>query len=527
MGRNVFTEDEILEIKRLTEQEGMASRKLAEMYGVGKSTIGDVLRKETYSTFWKQEATKPTVSGDVYNPLANRKQLEGKKFVFTSAQNNTYVHDKFLKTLEGYCEYNKSELICGRYLYNKHGFSDSEWFDPKIRKYLLPEGRTIAEGLVWAGELNILPSAVNPLSGLQNYTNECSAIIPHAKLQLESLPTPKSDAARHMYTTGTVTQRNYIQRKEGQKAQHHHSFSALIVEVDEEGDWFVRQLNAESATGCFYDLDTYYTPDGVGETGVSIEAVNYGDLHGISISPEVEYACWEGEGNILDILKPKYQFLHDSLDHSRRNHHNIKCPLYLFNQYSKGAECVKEEVEITTALIEKLDRDFSQRVVVDSNHDKALQRWILEQDFKTDPVNAIFMLELTLDLFRAVEAGNKDFHTFENACRRVNSSMDSVKFLREDQSFKICGDIECGSHSHNGNNGGRGSVLSFEKLGTRHNIGHSHSATIKAGVVQAGLSCSLDMGYNKGGSSWSHSHILTYKNGKRTIITQKGKKWRA
>ena len=135
------------------------------------------------------------------------------------------------------------------------------------------------------------------------------------------------------------------------------------------------------------------------------------------------------------------------------------------------------------------------------------------------------MLKMLLATYESV--GSRDnFHTFEYACRLVNSNMGNVRFLRVDESFKVAGNIECGAHSDFGNNGGRGSILSFQKLGTKHNIGHSHSCGIKAGVYQSGMSGDLDQKYNKGGSSWSHSHILTYENGKRTIITQKGKKWR-
>jgi hypothetical protein len=526
--KSIFSSDDLVEINRLTVQEGMSSRKIAEKYGVCKSTIGNLLRKETYTGFWEEEDAKPTAGGNIHNPLASRKPLVGNKFVFSSVQNNTFVHDGFLKTLLSYCAAEGAELICGRYLYNKNGYQGGKsdvWFDPKIRPYLLVEGRTIAKDLVWCGELNILPSAVNPLSGLQNYTNEQSSIVPHAKMQLESMPTPKHDAARLMYTTGTLTQRNYINRKEGQKASHDHIFGAVVVEVDEDGDWFVRQLHAESDTGSFYDLDTRYEPTGKVTRGIPIEGVNYGDLHSDSIAPEVEFACWEGEGNILDALKPKYQLLNDALSQSRRNHHNIKCPLYMFRQFNKKEESVEEEVFLTTKLIEKLDRAFSKRVVVDSNHDRALAKFLIEQDFKKDPVNAIFMLKMLLATYESVGSGS-NFHTFEYACRLVNSNMNNVLFLREDESFKIAGNVECGSHSDSGNNGGRGSILSFQKLGTKHNIGHSHSCGIKAGVYQSGMSGDLDQKYNKGGSSWSHSHILTYQNGKRTIITQKGKKWR-
>lgn len=35
------------------------------------------------------------------------------------------------------------------------------------------------------------------------------------------------------------------------------------------------------------------------------------------------------------------------------------------------------------------------------------------------------------------------------------------------------------------------------------------------------------MGYNKGPSSWSHSHVVTYPNGKRAVVTMRGTRWRA
>jgi len=59
------------------------------------------------------------------------------------------------------------------------------------------------------------------------------------------------------------------------------------------------------------------------------------------------------------------------------------------------------------------------------------------------------------------------------------------------------------------------------------NTGHTHSTGIIDGVYTAGVHGKLDMDYNKGPSSWSHSHVITYPNGKRAIITIKDGKWRA
>jgi hypothetical protein len=43
----------------------------------------------------------------------------------------------------------------------------------------------------------------------------------------------------------------------------------------------------------------------------------------------------------------------------------------------------------------------------------------------------------------------------------------------------------------------------------------------------AGTSSKLDVGYNTGPSSWTHSHIVTYENGKRAVITLYAGSWRA
>ena len=530
MSRKIFTSDELVEIIRLTYQEKRSSRYIAEVFGVGKSTIGDFLRKETYTDFWDSYEDKPVASGEIDCPVKHRKALTGNKFVFTSAQNNTYVHDKFLKSLLHYCEEEGAELVVGTYHYNKNGFQnaskDDVWFDPKVRDYILDESCEIAEGLVYCGELNILPTAVNPISGLQNYTNKDSAIIPHAKLQLESLPTPKHDPAKMMYTTGTVTQRNYVQMKAGQKASHNHVFSALVVEIDVDGDWFVRQLVAESETGKFFDLGWYYTPEGKEQEPYCVEAINWGDIHTAKLDHIVADISWgEREDSMAYELLPNYVFLHDVFDQQSRNHHNVKDPYFKFQMYKQGTESVKDEVTLTANLIERMDKVCEKVVVVESNHDLALERYLREQDYKNDPVNAIFFLELQLQNYYAMDEGRK-LHTFKTACNLVNDNLDDVVFLCEDESFKICGDIECGQHGHVGNNGSRSSPRTFQMQGGRFNTGHTHSAAIKDGVYTAGVSGCLDMGYNKGGSSWSNSHIVTYSNGKRCIITIKNGKWK-
>jgi len=515
--------------------EGYSNYYIAEMVLESPSAESTIrrIKKELLSTgsYRGIVGNMQIAGGTISEPDTKRGQFKGDRFIITSAQNNTLIHDKFYKSLMVYAEHNNSELIVSTFDYNKNSFKNTHedlWFDERIRDSICDKPMQIAKDLVFCGEFNILPTAVTPLSGLYNYTGSESGIIPHAKMQLESIPTPKHDTPKMLYTTGCLTQMNYIQKKSGTKAEWHHIFGALAVEIDEDGEWFVRQLVANSETGEFYDLDVLYTPKGIKENQ-SIEAINYGDIHAAGLSEMVADVSWRKNklnDSILDVLRPKYQFLHDVHDQRARNHHNVKDPHFMFKMYHNQTESVKDEIFNTAQVIKETIRDFSQTIIVESNHNLAVTQWLKEMDYKRDPVNAIFFLEMQTAIYKAIARG-ESLAVFEYACKILDGGLDDVLFLREDESFRIAGNIECGSHGHLGNSGSRGGIQTYLKLGIKHNLGHVHGAAIREGVYYAGMSGELEQGYNKGGSSWNHSHILTYVNGKRAIITLKNGKWRA
>jgi len=526
-----------LEVLRY-KHDSLSTRQISQLTGIAKSTLNDFVLKKTYTKWWDEYSEKPVAAGNLSALHEDIEVLGEGVYIAISAQNNTFVHNKFMDSLEVLARERNAQILCGTFTYNTSGFqnlqkgTDSEevWYDPRIKKYVLDKPVMLCNDLMWCGELNILPTAVNPLSGLHSYTRAASAIVPHAKLQLESIPTHKSLPAKIMYTTGAVTKRNYIQKKAGQKAEFHHAFSALLIEVDDEGTHFVRQLNAETSTGCFYDLDEYYTPNGIYHSDY-VEAVNWGDLHSEKKDVEVyDLAFGRNSNSMIDTLRPKFQFANDLADFTSRNHHSIGDPYFRFETHIHGNDSVRSDIFNVIATLEDMDRDFCKTVVVESNHDLALERWLKNADYKIDPENAIFFLECQLKKYKTIEAGDFGFSVFEWAVKNNSKELDHVRFLKTDESFRICDEdgngIECGQHGHNGANGSRGGVAVFQRLGSRHNVGHTHTATIKDGVYYAGVMAKLDMGYNVGGSSWSQSSIITYPNSKRTIITIKNGKWR-
>ena len=497
--------------------ELLSNRDIAEIVlgsRSAESTVRRVWKKYQKQGHYKGVVgSNPIASGTVHNPTSSRKVAEGKKFVITSAQNNTHVHEEFLQSLERYCEAENAQLMVSCFYYNRNGYQNGKrgdaWFDDRIKPYLVNESVQLAKGLVFNGELNILPTARNPVSGFDTYNGDQSGIIPHVKMELQPLPSPKFDEARSLFTTGTLTKRNYIQQKAGQLAEWDHVFGAVVVEVDDEGDWFVRQLHAESTTGCFYDLDKYYTPTKV-VTGCRVEAINYGDVHAAKLDLEVAEVSWKSKGScMLDLLRPKYQLVHDVFDAQARNHHNVKDGHFLFKMFQNKTESIRDEVRLTTEILVDMKRDFSEVVVVESNHDLALLKYLKEQDYRKDPVNALFFLEMQLETYRAIASNQDSYSCFETACHKVNyDTKEGIRFLRGDESFRLCGHIEAGQHGMNGVNGSRGSISSYVKQGIKFNTGHTHSASIKRGVYTAGVSGKLDMGYNVGGSSWVQAHII-------------------
>lgn len=471
-----------------------------------------------------QDDEKPLTAGAIAPPPIEK--MQGTRFIFTSAQNNTDVHSKFLKSLLNYAKRNNAQLVVGKFVYNKNGFqngvldgvADNIYYAKGLEAHFNCEQLEIAKGLVWCGDLNILPTAKNPLTGFETLTGISSSIVPHAKIALESVATPKAERVKMMYATGAVTMHNYIQKKAGQIAQHAHCYGALVVEIDEQGEWFARQIQTDDS-GIFQDLSTLYYPDGSAEFEVRPAAINWGDIHAEKSDNDVLKNCQD----ISNDLYPINQLFHDTFDMTARNHHNRNSGHFLAQMHYAGAESVKNDLIKAADTLSIFDAVGISSHVVESNHDLALESWLNDShyDFRTDPINAITYLQLQSAIYNDLEKLGEMPNVLQLALDKYGKTdLNEFSFMGVDDSLIIAG-VECGMHGHIGCNGSRGNPNQFQKLNRPINTGHTHSASIKGSVYTAGVTGSLDMGYNKGASSWSHSHIVTYANGFRTIITQK------
>jgi hypothetical protein len=120
---------------------------------------------------------------------------------------------------------------------------------------------------------------------------------------------------------------------------------------------------------------------------------------------------------------------------------------------------------------------------------------------------------------------------FRHTLREADGAADleGIEFVPEGASFEICrdrGPIECGAHGHLGPNGSRGTSRNLSQVATKMNKGHDHTASIVDGVYSSGV-CGPNPDLQLGPSSWSPSHIVSYENSKRSIVTMQGAEWRA
>jgi len=463
-----------------------------------------------------------------------------KRFILTSAQNNTHVHEAFWGNVLAMAKHYDAQILVGTFSYNQNNFGrlavkrgtkkpyeDTLWFDPAITPYISDKRVELAPGLVWCGNMNILPTEDNPISGLETYAGADSVIFPHTKIEMRSIATTPDLPPKMIYTTGAVTLMNYLQKKLGIKAEHHHRYAFLLVEVDSNGDWWVRQVAARKNGRVIQDLNVQVQNNDV-ITGVDVEAITWGDLHATISNPKTV----ESSLNMLDTLRPKYQFLHDIMEGVSVNPHmrKYKAIHEKFTAWLRGLHRVDEELRQTKAVVEKYLRPFCQTIVPDANHDRAwLKKWLREYDYRVDPPNTELFLRLQSFMYEQLRAGklSKNVNLVKFALENeAGLKSGAIKFLLPDEPFPV-GEVECGMHGHLGPDGAFGSPSNLAKIGKKATTAHTHSAGIYHGLYVAGTSSKLttDWDYTSGPTSWSHSHVLQYPNGQRAIITEKNGKW--
>lgn len=434
-----------------------------------------------------------------------------KRFIITWAQNNTPVHERFFQNIETYADVIGADIhvIAGRYrnptsIWSNAAREEERW-NSRVVPYLDAGRHDIHKYMSIMSDIKIQPTAVNPMTGLQALSAENSCIFGAPKMQMETIPVLEGQMPKMMLTTGACTKANYTDSKAGKKGEFHHMLGFAIVEIKDDDTFFVRQVSADD-DGDFSDL--YYR---VKENKVKklkkIAGIVFGDLHIGHHDPEVLKSTF----GLLEDLKPKTVVLHDVFDGHSISHHERKDPFIQYQREMDGSNSLKLEVDNMLQELKPFKR-FKNVVVVRSNHDDFIDRWLKDVDWKKTTTfrNSLeYMTYASAILSGKAKQGVIPY--------LINEAYPKFKTLDRSSSYKIKS-WEVGQHGDVGSNGSRGSLLQFRKLNTKVIVGHYHSPGRKDGALAVGTSTHLRVGYNLGASGWLQSHVIVHTDGKAQHI---------
>lgn len=539
-----ITDQELHDVWGVFERYGYQYEAAAEALGTNHRWIRDRVKKAQHKFGYEKKSLGVThAAAAAPLPLPSKGKIT--YYMLTSAQNNTKLHDKTWASGINLAKHYDAEIKVSTFTYiglegsEKRGTEkkdtmglkvEDRWYDPRIIPYISDEFQQLAPGLVWCGHSNTLPTASDPLRGTQSLNGRASGIWPHTRIEMRPVATAQGEATKFNFTTGAITLRNYIQKRAGIAAEFYHCFGFMLVAVDSEGNWWCRQLNADS-DGNIYDLDLLATPEGVfewiDEKKGGLEGLVYGDIHRSKIDETIRDATW-GEGGLVDFLKPKVQVFHDLLNFNP-SHHSRKDPHEMYKQRKRAEDLVYEEIEGDGSFLDWTHRPWSREVVVDSNHHRHLDRFLKEVDWRDDLNNAHTILEMNLAWLEAIDAGEEDdFLAYEWQIRKMGYGkhahfMNLTSEKPAKLSLILCpgsgGGIEVGAHhGDRGPNGSRGTPANLSKMGRKNVIGDKHSPGIWGGTYVAGMTGKMRQGYNIGPGSWAAAHVPIYPNGKRQVL---------
>lgn len=447
------------------------------------------------------------------------------RFIVTTAVTGCELDTKMYKSIKQYCKLNKAELLV---LVASDPASNLDRgtlgrIDKRLTNEAIVLEDTYLNSNIFLSTIKLSAKHIDPITGLGRIgQREGSFIYASPKQRMKSSPVSNTKPPHFLMTTGAITvpdytSSNYMSNRTAYIANHDHVMGGLIVEIGDSDEYHFRQFQCDDK-GRFIDLGTQY--DGKDTKEIQPAAFVLGDWHSGSTCPMAK-TIWK---NISNKLKPKMLIMHDLFDGRSINHHEEKNIDSKAKRAAQGHLNLSDELKLVARDLEELTTWTDKVVVVKSNHDEFLKRFLEKGDFRNDPYNYETFLDLALNYVKTNDDPLKyGIETIGELDSNVHSK---IQWLVRDEDLRVAG-IQLGAHGDKGANGSRGGLKSMEFAYGNSVSGHSHSPEILRGAWQVGTSSVLKLGYNIGPSSWLNTSCLVYPNGQRQLINAIDGKYRA
>lgn len=503
------------------EKSDLTWEKKAFMLGDELGTSERTIRRWASEKLGLKE--KQDIESEQY-VLAKKRKFDKSKsrFIITWGQNNTAVHKGFYENIEAYAKAINADIhiILGRYrnvttvdeTRREQLEEEKVFWHEEIIKYADANRHDIHQYVSIMSDIKIQPTATNPMSSLQGLSGVNSCIFGAPKVQMEMIPVLDGMKPKMMISTGAVTVNNYSDSKSGKTGEFHHTLGFAIVEIEDADKFHIRYVTADDKTGAFSDLYKRVEKGVVSDIN-TIEAIILGDVH----YGHHDQAVLDKTMVLLDKLKPNHVVLHDVFDGNSISHHEMKDPFIQYGKEIAGTNDLKKELDVMMDGLKSFEK-FKNVVIVRSNHDDFLDRWLKNEDWKKQPTYKNSRLYMQLSDMLLEQYGTNPYKIAGVIPALINQKFPKFKTLGRSASYQVKGGWELGQHGDVGANGSRGSLQQFRRLNTKIVVGHYHSPGRKDGAIAVGTSTKMRVGYNIGPSSWLQSHVIIHNDGRAQHI---------
>jgi hypothetical protein len=528
-------EAEIIEAyAEIAEEKGYVSMNDMIDAGYTKDTIVYYFRNLARLNKAAREAY-PDSFFDVYlNELLTPENLhklqqaikDHKRFFVTTAVTGCKANDEYIQSIKNYCEKNKAHalvLVASDPAHNKfapgadYGTIDAQLAGDEDISIVVSD--VALNTNLCISTVKLSAKHVDPATSMGRIASKNGTFIfASPKQRLKAIPVSNKKFPHFVMTTGAVTLAdystdNYMSGRTAFIAEHDHVMGGLVIEVVDDDRYHFRQVQINE-DGAFIDLGVRYNSDGSTDR-IAPEAFVLGDWHSGSTDPMARDAWFE----IAELLKVNRLIMHDLFDGEAINHHERQNVVSRAKKVAENKHDLRSEMQFLVKDIDTLAELVEEVVIVKSNHDEFLDRYLMSGYYVKDPQNHRY----ALDLAREAMDGNDPLQWAVNDIGLKKP--DKVRWLNRDEDYKIA-HIQLGAHGDLGANGARGGIKSIEAAYGFSVTGHAHTPEILRGAWQVGTSSYLKLSYNRGPSSWMHASCLVYPDGSRQMINAINGEWR-
>jgi len=451
-----------------------------------------------------KERVEGTVSTEQLE-VAKTKELNSDKkfFLITAVQNASKINLSFWNNLKTYAEYLDAQILVIPYTYHNPTNplvikEDGDmWWPKEVEDYLTLNRHNINENFSILSDVVISPTAIMPLTNLESMTGEHSCCVASPRIHMKSLPV-FGDRPKLMFTTGTLSKPNFTKTKIGKISEFHSTYGALLIEKDGK-EFYARQITGKD-NGSFNDLWYHVDNENISRNK-SVPALIKGDTHYPFVDKNVHRMGFE---DLVPKLNPNEIFLHDLIDFRSINHHEANNFVKVFRNQEDGLGSVEKEIEGAMQFLEKI-KHLNIRIV-NSNHDRFLESFIIDSDIKKAGMNTLQYLEYAKVLLE--DKAPKGLLAYI-----IEKRFPEIKCFGRDDSYIVKG-VELACHGSDGIGGSRGNAKQFKSLNIKVITAHGHNALRYDGSAQVGCNCDKRLGYNHSASAWVHSDIILHNDGK-------------